>query len=173
MGRQLEQDHPQGVHVGALVDGGGIGSHLLGAHVAGRAEQLAGLGQAGPVEKVGVSGVGHAEVEHLRLSRFLDEDVGGLQVAVDNALIVGVLHRVAHPRQETHAGGEVEAVSIGVLVQGQPADELHCEERLAVIGEAGLVDLRDAGVVQSAQDLGLVGEALERRRARRGRGGRP
>ena len=146
-----------------MVDGGGVGGHLLGAHVAGRAEELAGPGQAGPGQQVGVGGAGHAEVEHFRLSGLLHEDVGGLQVAVDDALVVGVLHRVAHPRHQAHAGAEVEAVAAGVLVQGQAADELHREERLAVVGEAGLVDLRDAGVVQPAQDLGLVGEALEER----------
>ena len=112
-------------------------------------------------QQVGVGGAGHAEVEHLGLSGLLHQDVGGLEVAVDDALVVGVLHRVADPRQQTHAGGEVEAVAVGVLVQRQAADELHREERLAVVGEAGLVDLRDAGVVQPAQDLGLVGEALE------------
>ena len=57
----------------------------------------------------------------------------------------------------------VEAVAAGVLVQRQAADELHGEERLAVLGHAGLVDLGDAGVVQPAEDLGLVGEALEQR----------
>ena len=62
-------------------------------------------------------------------------------------------------------------MAAGVLVQGQAADELHGEERLAVVGEAGLVDLRDAGVVQPAQDLGLVGEPLDAGRARRSRGG--
>ena len=72
-----------------------------------------------------------------------------------------MLHRVAHPRQETHAGGEVEAPAAGVLVQGQSVDELHREEWLAVVGEAGLVDLRDAGVMQPAQNLGLVGEPLD------------
>ena len=81
---------------------------------------------------------------------------------MDDALVVGVLHRVADPRQQAHAGGEVQAVAVGVLVQGQAADELHGEERLAVVGQPGLVDLRDAGVMQPGQDLGLVGEALTR-----------
>ena len=161
VGQQLEEDDPQGVHVGPPVDGGGVAGHLLGAHVAERAEELAGAGQAGGGQQVGVGGVGHAEVEHLRLAGLIHQDVGRLEVAVDDALVVGVLHRVAHPRHQLDAGGEVEAVTVGVLVQGQAADELHGEERLAVVGEAGLVDLGDAGVVQPGQDLGLVGEALE------------
>ena len=117
--------------------------------------------QADPAQKIGAGGTRHAEVEHFRLPGLVHEDIGGLQVAVDNALIVGVLHGVAHPRQKAHAGGEVEAVAAGVLVQRQPVDKLHREIRLAVVGEAGLVDLRDAGVMQPAQDLGLVGEPLD------------
>jgi hypothetical protein len=161
VGQQLEEDHPQGVHVRPPVDRGGVGGHLLRAHVVGRAQELACPGQAGPGQQVGVGGSGHAEVKHLRLSGLLHEDIGGLEVAMDDALIVGVLHRVAHPRHQAHAGGQVEAVAVGVLVQGQAADELHREERLTVVGEAGLVDLRNAGVVQPGQDLRLVGEALE------------
>ena len=156
-----------------MVDGGGVGGHLLGAHVAGSAEHLAGAGQAGPALQVGVGGAGDAEVEHLGLSGHLHHNVGRLQVAVDDALVVRVLHRVADPRHQAHAGVDVEAVKAGVLVQGEAADELHREERLAVVGEAGLIDLRDAGVVQSGQDLGLVAEALRGRRAWPGRGGRP
>ena len=144
-----------------MVDGGGVGAHLLGAHVVGCADELAGLGQAGHREKVGAGGARHAEVEHFRLSGFLHKDVGRLQVAVDDPLIVRVLHRVAHPRHETHAGSEVEAAAAGKLVQRQPVDKLHREIRLAVVGEAGLVDLRDARVMQPAQDLGLVGEPLD------------
>ena len=103
--------------------------------------------------------------------RLVDQDVAGLEVAVDDAPVVGVLHRVAHPRQQLQAAARVEAVPAGVLVQGHAADELHGEVGLAVLAHAGLVDLGDAGVVQPAQDLGLVGEALAGARARRGRGG--
>ena len=139
----------------------GSAGHLLGAHVVGRAQELAGAGQSGGGQQVGVGGAGHAEVEDLRLPGLLHQDVGGLEVAVDDAPVVGVLHRVADPRHQAHTGGRGRGLAVGVLVQGQAADELHGEERLAVVGEAGLVDLRDAGVVQPGQDLGLVGEALE------------
>ena len=142
--------------------------NLLGAHVVGRPEELAGEGQAGQGQQVGIGGAGHAEVEDLRLTGLLHEDVGGLEVAVDDAPVVGVLHRVADPRHQAQRGRRVEAVAVGVLVQGQAADELHGEEGLAVVGQAGLVDLRDAGVVQPGQDLGLVGEALDQ-----GGGGEP
>ena len=68
----------------------------------------------------------------------------------------------SHTRaSSSRRAGERPAPEPGVLVQGQAADELHGEERLAVVGQAGLVDLGDAGVVQPAEDLGLMAEALE------------
>jgi hypothetical protein len=42
-------------------------------------------------------------------------------------------------------------VTAGVLVQGGAGDELHREVGAAV-GQAGVVDLGDAGVVQPPQD---------------------
>ena len=83
---------------------------------------------------------------------------------MDHALFVGVLHGVAHPRHKLHPRWDGQRPEFYVLVQGQAADELHGEERLAVLRHAGLVDLGDAGVVQPAQDLRLVGEALEQGR---------
>src|SRR5262249_38746560 len=124
------------------------------------AEQLAGLGQASSGKKVSVDGAGHTKVEHLWLSRLLHKDVGGLQVAVDDPLVVSVLHRVAHARQQSHASGQIEAMTANVLVQGRAADELHREIRLAVVAKARLVYLGDAGVVQPTEDLRFVRETL-------------
>ena len=76
-----------------------------------------------------VGGAGHAEVEHLGLAGLVHQDVAWLQVAVDDALVVGVLHRVAHLRQQLQPCGRTELLAAGVLVERQPADELQCEER--------------------------------------------
>ena len=58
------------------------------------------------------------------------------------------------PAPQLQAGGDVEAAARGVLVQRQAADELHREERLRpALGHPGLVDLRDAGVLQPARAI--------------------
>ena len=95
------------------VERGGVAGDLLGAHVAERAEQLAGLGPAGGRAQVGVGGAGDAEVEHLGLAGLVHQDVAGLEVAVDDALVVGVLHRVADPRQQLQRVRRVEAAAGG------------------------------------------------------------
>ena len=46
VGQQLEENHAQRVHVRASVEPAGVGGELFGAHVAQRAQQLAGPGPA-------------------------------------------------------------------------------------------------------------------------------
>ena len=60
-------------------------------------------------------------------------------------------------------------MTVGVLVQGEAADELHGEVRPALLRHAGLVDLCDARVVQPALELRLLGEALQERRRQEAR----
>ena len=105
--------------------------------------------------------MGDAEVEHLRLAGIIDQDVAGLEVAMDHALLVGVLHRIANLGQQLEARRRVERAIAGVLVQRHAADEFHGEERLAVGTHPRFIDLSDPGVLESAQDLGFVTEATE------------
>jgi hypothetical protein len=162
--QQLEEDHPQRVHVRAPVQHGRPGRDLLRAHVAQCADQLSGSGVVRAAPPVGVGGAGDAEVEDLGLAGLVHQDVAGLEVAVDDPLLVGVLHRVADPRQQLQPGRRRKALAPGVLVQRHAADELHREERPAVLRHPRLVDLGDAGVVQAAEDLRLLVEAPEQRR---------
>ena len=71
--------------------------------------ELAGAGQPGRGQQVGVGGAGHAEVKHLRLATFVHEDVGRLEVAMDDPLLVRVLHGVTHPRQQLQARRDRQA----------------------------------------------------------------
>ena len=162
--QQLEEDHAQGVDIGASVERGRVGGDLLRAHVAQGAEQLTGLGSARGRQQVGGGDVGDAEVEHLGLAGFVDQDVAGLEVAMDDALVVGMLHRVAHLGQQFEARGRVGTARADVLIQGHPADELHGEERLAVGTHPGFMDLSDPDMLEPAQDLGFVAEAMDKLR---------
>ena len=155
----MKEDDAQGVDVGAAVEGGRVAGHLLGAHVGERPDHLADFGAGGRVQ-VRVGGPGHAEVEDFGLARFVHQDVGRLEVAVDDAVLVRVLHSVADAGREVEAGGRIEVAAAGVGVERYAVDELHGEVGAAVVGHAGGVDLRDARVVQAAQDVRLPGEAL-------------
>ena len=76
---KLEEDHSQRIDIGPVIDHGRIRGDLLGAHVVGRANDLAGAGQAGARQQVGVNRAGHTEIEHLGLSSLFDHEFAGFK----------------------------------------------------------------------------------------------
>jgi hypothetical protein len=99
------------------------------------------------------------EVDDLRL-RFPvhlgDEDVRGLEVAVQDALEMRVLDGMAYALEELEAAARRDAVLVAVLRDRHAGHELHHEVRPARLGGAGVVDARDAGVLQDGQRLPLA-----------------
>jgi hypothetical protein len=87
---------------------------------------------------------------------------------VDDASLVGVLDGFADLNHQGQPLPGVEVVRIGIFDQRLALDELHGEEGLdaeAGVGTAGLVNLRNAGMVQPAQRLRLLFEAAQQFRA--------
>ena len=91
-GQQLVEQRPQAVDVAGRPQLLGLAGGLLGRHVAGRAED-------GPGARLGRnrrSVLGQAEVGDVRLVVRLEQDVGGLEVAVQDAVAVGVVDAPGH-----------------------------------------------------------------------------
>ena len=74
-----------------MVDQGDLAQRLLGTHVTHRAHQVAGPRQRG----VGLA-AGESEVGHPELAVAVQQQIGGLDVAMDDAVFVG---RVQGPRR--------------------------------------------------------------------------
>jgi hypothetical protein len=91
----------------------------------------------------------------------LDQDVRGLQVAVDDALLVGVLHSRADLHEQLQPLADVQLVGVAVLVERDAPDQLHHEEGGAVGGGAGVEQPGDVGVVHQRDRLPLGLEAGE------------
>ncbi len=91
-----QENHAQRVNVGTAVEPARVAGELFGAHVGERAQQLAGPRLAHGRQNVGGRDVSNAEVEHLGLSRFLDQNVAGLQVPMNHPPFVGMLHCIAN-----------------------------------------------------------------------------
>ena len=91
--------------------------------------------------------LGQAEVEHLDLSARRDEDVAGLEIAVDDALGMRRLERVGHADGQVQHDGHREWPPPNRGPQRLAFDQLHRDEMLAVV-LADVVDGADVGVIQ-------------------------
>src|SRR5258706_3978332 len=80
--KECVKDHPELVDVGGRVDR--LALHLFGRHVCRRSDHAPGRRQ--PV--LVVDELGDAEVEDLRLPAVGDEDVVGLEVAMDDRVVM-------------------------------------------------------------------------------------
>ena len=93
----------------------------------------------------------------------LDEDIGWLQVAVDDSLLMGVLYRRANLRKQHKAFRHVELVLVAELIEWDPLHQLHHEKRQTVAGRAGVEQLGDIRVIHERNRLPLGLEAREDR----------
>ena len=102
--QELVENHPETVDVARRADVVGLAGALLGAHVEDRADQLAfGRGFVGPGQ-VGIGEAGDAEIDDLGVAPRVDQQVGRLQVAVDDALFVPECDPVTEAGDELDAG---------------------------------------------------------------------
>ena len=111
-------------------------------------------------------GRGEAPVHDVGLAVLAHHDVGRLEVAVDDALGVGVGHGLADLQQDVQGACHRPVVvpfvdELEDLAQVAAAHERHREVDLAVLVDAHLVHRDDSGVVELARDLRLLEEARQ------------
>ena len=168
-GEQVIEHDAERVDVGALVDG--VAADLLGRHGVRRAEPRADHGQPG-LGGVGVQELGDAEVEQLdhALGRGVvavrrsggDEDVAGLEIAVDDAARVRRLERRADRLQVLeHLGRRDAPLVVEHAAQVGALEQLHHVERPPVGQLAELVDVDDVRVLDHVDRQRLAQEARD------------
>ena len=129
---------------------------LLRAHVRGRAEDLAVDGH----RHVAGLPLGQAEVHQLRLAAFVEHDVGGLDVAMDDAHLVGVLQRVGDGGDELRRLAGRRPLGRQQIGQRDPLDEFADQVREAS-RLADFVDRHDRRMPQLGDAAGLPQEPLD------------
>jgi hypothetical protein len=127
---------------------------LLGRHVGRCAEHGPGLGQLA----VAFDAPGEPEVGHQRLASFVDQNIGRLQVAVQNAPLVGMVHGPGYSRHQLSSRPKVAVIFLEPFREVSSFDKLHAEKAAtALFGD--LVNRHDIGVVEMGDRLGLVAKA--------------
>ena len=144
-GEQLVEHDARAVNVGPDVDPVRLAARLLGRHVGRRAQHLPVLGHDG---FLGLA-LGQAEVHQVRLALGIEQDVGGLDVAVDHAVAVGTVEGVANGRDQFRRFAERDrSAGFERAAQRRALDEFLDQVERAVLGLTGLVDRDDAGVLE-------------------------
>ncbi len=156
-GHRLDQDEGEGVDVGLSVQA--RPPHLLRSGVAGGSED--GAGRFGP-GGFG-QGAGHPEIGDAHPALLVEEEVGRLDVTMDQAPPVGVVEPSGHIGTDDGGLRRGEAVAgVEQRAEAAPFEELHHQ-----IGRAGVlapvVDPDDVGVAEGGHHPSLGLEAFQER----------
>ena len=92
-----------------------------------------------------------------------DEDICGLDVAVDDVFCVGGVERVCDLDGERQNRFRVHRPPIDAMFQRHAIEKLHGDERLALL-VVNFMDGADVGMIQGRGGLGFALEAGERLR---------
>ena len=105
--------------------------------------------------------LGNAEVEHLGLAAAGDEQVGRLDVAMDDGGAVRGVERIGDLDAEVEQVVERQRAARDALLERLALEQLHHHEVLALLF-ADVVKDADVRVTQARDDAGFAEEALER-----------
>src|SRR5882724_4515637 len=132
--------------------------HLLRRHVIGGADNALGFQQF----DIGLAAhdLGNAEVGDLHAALFVDQDILGFYVAMDDSFIVRKLQRRANLRHDLERFARREFAAALQLSQVQSVNKLHNEERQTV-NLAEFMNRHNIRMTQPGERAGLLIKALD------------
>src|ERR1700739_1673316 len=143
-GGHFIQDHAERKKIGASVER--FGADLLRRHVGNRAEGGAGTGEmlrayifgddAGggtSLAAIGVGKLGESEIQNLGVPALGDENIGRLDVTMNDAFAVSGVQSVGHFNGQAEKDIGVERLSADAMLQRYAIKKLHGDERLSIL----------------------------------------
>jgi hypothetical protein len=163
--QHLEDDRAEAVDVGSPVHRSA--GELLRGRVRDRSDELVRPGQ--PRLVGGLADVREAEVhdlvDALPWRELVRDDVGGLQVAMDDAVAMGEMERGAQRRHDRlHVVERQSAALADFLLDAAAVQQLHHQERTIGLVGVEVEDRDDVGVAQAGTRPALAHEPLDRTR---------
>ncbi len=146
---ELEEEDAKREDVRPVV--GVLPLYLFRRHISGRADRATLFGEPRDITPE----LGKTEIHDLRDPVFPDHDIFGLDVPVDDPLVVR--GRKAVGDLDSDIDGLLEADGPPFLAQGLPVNQLHRDKHLAVVF-GDIVDRADVRVVQRRRELRFLGE---------------
>ena len=161
-GQQFIKHHSQRINISACVDVLSTHLGLLGTHILRRADKLALFGVEGPVRQRLRDGLGNPEINNLQDRLFTlhrDQNVGRLNVTVNDALLMGVLHAFTCLQKQLQTLLDAQLIPVAMLDDGNAFDVFHGEIRQTGVGRPGFEYGCDIRVFHQSQRLALRLEA--------------
>ena len=169
---KLVEQHAQGIDVAAGVDVQLVELGLLGAHVLDRADHRADFGEHRLLGQPLLRCLGHPKVDDLRHGAVVvlgHQHVGGLEIAVNDSLLMGVLDRVTDVLEQCQSLAKIQPMLVTVLRDRHTLDHFHHEIGSPRFRGSRVEDLGDVGMIHHRQCLSLglkTGDHLTRVHAR-------
>src|SRR5262249_47424697 len=106
--------------------------------------------------------LGQSEIAHVRFAVGIQEDIPGLEVAVENPSLVGKVNRTAdlHQQGRGRSRGETRVWITDSGGERAALDESHAEEVLA-FNLTDIIDRHNVRVIELGRRFGLGSEALD------------
>jgi hypothetical protein len=101
---------------------------------------------------LGVEQPRDAEIEQFGFAVAVDEDVGRLEIAMDDEPAVRILDRGADLEEQFDARAQGERMRVAPAVEPFAIDVFHGQERHAVGAAAGIDEMRDVRMAERGED---------------------
>ena len=155
-GETFVENRAQRIHVAARAHLGVFAPRLLRRHVVGRAEHRACKGQF----RVGVQQLGQAEVGDVRFVLCVEEDVRGLEIAVQHTVLVRKVNRLGHRPHTLRGTLRGEWSLAQPRTQAAARHEVHAVEVMPLV-LTDFMDGHDAGMLQARRRCRLGAKARD------------